>query len=110
MDKLINKIHNVRRSKFRQRLSPYSIEMSWNAGKVHFAADALSHYPIFAAQDADDENSIMLHQIRACEPTDTRVHQLATSTAEDEQHQQMVHALENARFNLAQNPSHPPCL
>jgi hypothetical protein len=107
MNKLINEIHNVRLSKFRQQLSPYNIEMSWNAGKVHFAADALSRYPIFAAQEEDDENSIMLRQIRACEPTDTRVGQLATAAAEDDQYQQMVQALENDHFNLSQNPSHP---
>jgi hypothetical protein len=83
--------------------------MSWQAGKVHFAADALSRYPIFAAQAEDDESSILLRQVRtrSCEPTNLRVHTLAATASQEVLYQQIVTALEDDNFELIKNPSHP---
>jgi hypothetical protein len=83
--------------------------MSWQAGKVHFAADALSCYPIFAAQAEDGKSSILLQQVRAraCDLTDPRVHTLALTAPQEVQYQQIVTALQDDNFELIKNPSHP---
>ena len=109
MGKLINEIYNARLSKFRQRLSPYNSSITWTAGKIHFAADALSRYPVFAAQEeeGDDDAFASIRHITICTDSDTRINALASTASEDAHYQQIVSTLENNNLANLKDPNHP---
>ena len=47
--KPLHEITNPRLLRYREALNPYSFEVSWNAGKNHIIADALSLAPVLEA-------------------------------------------------------------
>ena len=64
MDKPISEIHNARLIKWRQRIMQYSLEVSWKPGKTHYAADALSRYPIFSGYDEKDDTYACIRTVQ----------------------------------------------
>ncbi|TRY80842.1 hypothetical protein TCAL_04852, partial [Tigriopus californicus] len=74
------------------RLSSYNCHVSWVEGKVHLAADALSRYPIFSAQEEDEENSQAF--AKRVNISDPRLARIVESANDDENYQEMVATLE----------------
>ena len=51
--KQLNMLENARLTRMREKLTGYSFEVSWVAGKSHLIADALSRFPIFQPQEEE---------------------------------------------------------
>ena len=51
--KQLNVLENARLTRMREKLTGYSFEVSWVAGKSHLIADALSRFPIFQPQEEE---------------------------------------------------------
>ena len=51
--KQLNMLENARLTRMREKLTGYSFEVSWVAGKSHLIADALSRFPVFQPQEEE---------------------------------------------------------
>ena len=50
-EKCLHDLHNQRLVRFRERVTDFSFVVSWQAGKDHVIADALSRAPVFPPED-----------------------------------------------------------
>ena len=51
--KQLSMLENARLMRMREKLTGFSFEVSWVAGKGHFIEDALSRFPVFQTQEEE---------------------------------------------------------
>ena len=72
----------------------YTFEVTWNAGKNHIIADALSRTPVFPGnQDDDEEEKDGLVYIRAATAQDTTLHPIIVASLQDYEYQELIVAV-----------------
>jgi hypothetical protein len=104
MDKPINEIDNPRLSRFRQKISAFVFTISWKPGKYHFAADALSRYPVFSSQEDNEHYAVA--RLISC--TDARLDEMAERAKSDPEYQSVITALQSEKLRkTVADPTHP---
>lgn len=101
----ISDISNPRLVKYRESLCPFTFSLTWNAGKDHLIADALSRAPIFPAEieEVEDVQQVLCYRI----VEDPALQFLFDAAADDDSYLALIHAL-RTRLSSQQLPaSHP---
>ena len=86
MNKEAGDLNSNRLARLREKVSQFTFDIEWTAGKYHFAADALSRFPIFDAYE--DEFEAVVKSVAE----DPRLVALAKEAARDDRYQEVVAA------------------
>ena len=102
MSKGSEELDNNRLARLREKVGQYNFEIEWTAGKYHYAADALSRFPIFDAYE-DDFEAVLVKTIRS----DPRVAVLGEAGAQDDDYLAILAAVRNDAAVEKLPASHP---
>ena len=87
MNKEAGDLNSNRLARLREKVSQFTFDIEWTAGKYHFAADALSRFPIFDAYE--DEFEVVVKAVTE----DPRLAEMARVAAADAGYQETITAL-----------------
>ena len=89
-----HEITNPRLLRYREALAPYNFKVSWNAGKNHIVADALSRAPVFPGSPDEGEEEESAH-LRLALAEDPALSIITDGAKDDPTYQELIKALQN---------------
>ena len=102
--KHLQEIDNNRLLKMRLKLSDYTYDIKWQAGKVHFLADLLSRSPAFGPSENDD---IFINEVVVDICRDPKLHNFRQKALNDEAYMQLSAAILRGDSPRTLSHSHP---
>ena len=102
VEKPLNEVYNSRLSKMKQHIMQYVFSVTHVPGKIHYAADALSRYPVFEGYNEDGEG---IHAVVKRVQEDPRVVRMAERANNDDEYSTVIDALAGDKHSLP--PRHP---
>ena len=103
--KPLHEVDNTRLQRFREKMIPYTFDVSWNAGKDHQIADALSRAPIFQAEE--DITQCVTHRVTCSITHDPSMDGLLEAAAVCDDYQHLVKAVKGDVCVKDLSVSHP---
>ena len=93
-EKPLADILNPRLMRFRERLMPFSFDVTWTPGKSHLIADALSRAPLFSPPEEENEavKSVIAASVSPIDPALAPFYEAAAS---DRAYQQCIQAIKD---------------
>ena len=88
LSKPLDEVMNARILRMRERLANFTFNVTWQAGKIHDIADALSRAPVFAARNQEDGIAI-----KAVDVEDPGLMKLLEAADDDEVYQHQLAAI-----------------
>jgi hypothetical protein len=110
--KPLSEIQNVRMLRYREKLVDYVFDVTWQPGKNHQIADALSRAPVFDAPEVSDNSDdhiadVFTVSVNTVVAADPLLQELSEFAAADEEYQQVLEALRQNKNVNELHPAHP---
>ena len=89
---------NVRILRIREKVANFSFEVTWQPGKVHCIADALSRAPVFAPSKQDGSDTTEDATVRKIMEDSPHLADLLEAAEKDEEYQEQLRAVQTGQL------------